>query len=112
MTRIIPADGKTMGLVSVSNTLQIAREFTDAGLKSIPDITMKINREEYQYWQLLDEFYSEALGCRMKTWNIDGTVTVISERLDRYTIDDVRQIALVCDVFGGTVVPGKRKERR
>lgn len=111
MTRIIPADGKTKGLTQVSDTLQIAREFTDRGLNNLPEITMQLNREEYQYWQLIEEFYSDALKCRMKVWNIDGEVTAISERLERYTIDDVKQVSLFCDVFGGEIVPGRRKDK-
>lgn len=109
VTRIIPADGKTKGLTSVSNDLQISREFTDRGLLSLVDITMNLNREEYQYWKLKDEFYSEAFGCRMKTWDIDGKITCISEKLDWYSIDDVKQIAMVCDVFDGEVVKEKKR---
>lgn len=109
MTRVIPADGKTRELIRVSDTLQIAREFTDQGWHSLVDITMNLERSEYQYWQLLDDFYSDALKCRMKVWEIDGEVTAISERLERYSVEDAHQIALICDVFGGGVVPGTIK---
>jgi len=102
--RIIPADGKTSGMITVSDTLQIAEEFYSKNIKSLDDFAAILGRHEFQYWELKETMYSEALSCHIKVWEIDGELTVISERLDRYTMDDIRNIDRVIRVFDGQMI--------
>lgn len=104
VVRIIPADGKTSGLITVSSGLQIAEEFTVLGIKSLDNVMNSLGRHEFQYWELKETMYSEALNCHIKIWDIDGELVVISEKLDRYSMADIENMSRVMKVFDGVLV--------
>jgi hypothetical protein len=120
MTRIIPASGTTRGLVRVSDALEIAAEFYDAGYHSVLDLTLNVERSAYQCWRLIEERRDTALGCRMKFWEIDGEDIVITENGTRYTMkelevlkgisdEDWKRLDAVKGMFDGIVVPEKKE---